>query len=74
MIQEDLFTCLMQEAIAYRQHIKLRWGDFTVTVRPKEDNLQWFIRHKTQLVTFVSEPTDDEEDQVYTKFLDLEVL
>lgn len=71
LIQKDLFTCLMQEAISYRQPIRLRWTDFTVTVKPSGDNLTWFIRFKDDVVRYVSQPGDDEADMVYSAFSQL---
>lgn len=71
LIQKDLFTCLMQEAIRYRQPIRLRWTDFTVTVKPSGDNLTWFIRFKGDVVRYVSQPGDDEADRVYSAFSQL---
>lgn len=71
LIQKDLFTCLMQEAISYRQPIRLRWTDFTVTVKPSGDNLTWFIRFKDDVVRYVSQPGDDEVDRVYSAFSQL---
>lgn len=73
LIQKDLFTCLMHEAISYRQHIRLRWADFTVTVKPSGDNLSWFIRFKDDVVHYVSQPGDDEADRVYDNFSQLMV-
>ena len=73
LIQEDLFTCLMQEAIAYRQPIRLRWTNFTVSVKPDGVNLAWFIRFKDDVVRYVSQPKDDEADRVYSEFLRLMV-
>ena len=71
LIQKDLFTCLMQEAISYRQPIRLRWTDFTVTVKPSGDNLTWFIRFKDDVVRYVSQPGNDEADRVYSAFSQL---
>ncbi len=71
LIQKDLFTCLMQEAIRYRQPIRLRWTDFTATVNPRGDNLAWFIRFKNDMVRYVSHPGDDEADMVYSAFSEL---
>ena len=71
LIQKDLFTCLMKEAISYRQPIRLRWTDFTVTVKPSGDNLSWFIRFKDDVVRYVSQPGDGEIDRVYSAFSQL---
>ena len=68
LIQEDLFIHLMKEAIAHRQPIRLRWTDFTATVKPVGDNLSWFIRFKDDEVRYVSQPGDGEEERVYAKF------
>ena len=68
LIQKDLFICLMQEAIKYKQAIRLRWTDFTVSVKPAGDNLTWFIRFKDDVVRYVSQPEDDEADKVYAEF------
>lgn len=71
LIQKDLFTCFMQEAISYRQPIRLRWTDFTATVKPSGDDLTWFIRFKNDVVRYVSQPGDDEADRVYLAFSQL---
>lgn len=69
MKQENLFECLMYEAIAYRERIKLRWGRFTASVIPIDEDLRWFIRYGNHYTTFVSHPDDDESDSVYTQFI-----
>ena len=69
MKQDILFECVMNEAIAYRERIKLRWGRFTVSVKPIDEDLRWFIRYGNQSITFVSHPDDDELDSVYTQFI-----
>ena len=71
LIQKDLFTCFMREAIIYRQPIRLRWTDFTATVKPSGDDLTWFIRFKDDVVRYVSHPGDDEVDSVYSAFSQL---
>lgn len=71
LIQENLFKCLTHEAITYRQPIRLRWTDFTVTVKPSGHNLSWFIRFKDDVVKYVSQPEDDEADKVYEQFSQL---
>lgn len=71
LIQKDLFMCLMQEAIRYRQPIKLRWTDLTVTVKPSGRNLSWFICFKDDVVRYISQPGDDESDKVYSAFSQL---
>lgn len=71
LIREDLFMCLAQEAISYRQPIRFRRTDFTVSVKPDGDNLLWFIRFKNDVVRYVSQPGDDEVDGVYTAFSQL---
>lgn len=70
-IQKTLFVTLSREAIKYRQRIRLRWGDLTVTVKPSGENLKWFIRYKNDTVNYVSVPSDDEAAHVFTEFLRL---
>lgn len=69
MKQEELFECMMHEAIAHREQIKLRWGRFTASVKPIDEDLRWFIRYGNHSITFVSHPDDDESDSVYTQFI-----
>lgn len=69
MKQDILFEDLMCEAIVHRERIKLRWGRFTVSVKPIDEDLRWFIRYGNHFITFVSHPDDDELDNVYTQFI-----
>ena len=72
IIQKQLFTHLVKEAVKYRQHIRLRWGDFTVTVKPDGDNLSWFIRYKNDVLKFVSTPCSNEAEEVFHQFAAME--
>lgn len=69
MKQDRLFEDLMHEAIVYRERIKFRWGTFTASVKPIDEDLCWFIRYGNHSITFVSHPDDDESDNVYTQFI-----
>lgn len=69
MKQDRLFEDLMCEAITYREQIKLRWGRFTASVKPIDEDLRWFIRYGNHLIIFVSHPGSDESDNVYTQFI-----
>nr|DAF64368.1 MAG TPA: hypothetical protein [Podoviridae sp. cttot15] len=72
IIQKQLFTQIVKEAIKYRQHIRLRWGDFTVTVKPHGDNLSWFIRYKNDVLKFVSTPCSNEAEEILDQFAAIE--
>lgn len=70
MEQDRLFEDFMSEAIVYRERIKLRWGRFTASVKPIDEDLRWFIRYGNHSITFISHPDDDDElDSVYTRFI-----
>ena len=69
MKQDDLFECMINEAITYRERIKLRWGRFTASVKPIGEDLRWFIRYGNHYITFISYPDDDEIDSVHTQFI-----
>lgn len=69
MKQYRLFEALMSEAIVYREQIKLRWGTFTASVKPVDEDLRWFIRYGNHSITFVSHPDDDESYNVYMRFI-----
>ena len=65
-----LFKDLANEAIAYRDRIKLRWGSFTASVKPVDEDLRWFIRYGNHSITFFSSPDDDDElDLVCIRFI-----
>lgn len=68
MPYRQLFICLAEETVKYRQRIKLRWGNLTVSVKPVGDNLAWFLKYKNTILDYTSIPTDDEAEQVIGRF------
>ena len=68
MPYRQLLTCLVEEAVKYRQRIKLRWGNLTVSVKPVGNNLAWFIRYKNTIFDYTSTPIDDEVEHVLGRF------
>ena len=72
IIQKQLFVRLVKEAVKYRQHIRLRWCDFTVTVKPEGPNLSWFIRYKNDVIKYVSTPCSDEAEKVFGQLIEIE--